>query len=98
MWIILNILFLYNVNNINIIVVQPNKNTNKINPMKKQILSFACAIALVAATAVGCSSERAASGSDSTAVDSTNTMSTPATDTTARDTTKPDTTKTNPPQ
>lgn len=65
--------------------------------MKKQILSFACALALVAATAMGCSSERAASGTDSTAVDSTNgTMST--TDTTARDTTKPDTTRTNPPQ
>ncbi|MDT3401512.1 hypothetical protein [Mucilaginibacter terrae] len=67
--------------------------------MKKQFLSFACALALVAATAVGCSSERAASGSDSTAVaDSTGTMSTPTTDTTARDTTKPDTTRTNPPQ
>jgi len=67
--------------------------------MKKQILSFACAIAIVAATAMGCSSERAASGSDSTAVDSSGTLSTPATDSTARDTTaKPDTTRTNPPQ
>ena len=90
---------MFNLNNINIIVVQPNKNTNKINPMKKQILSFACAMAIVAATAMGCSSERAASGSDSTAVDSAGTMSTPATDSTARDTTaKPDTTRTNPPQ
>ncbi|WP_345955934.1 Vmc-like lipoprotein signal peptide domain-containing protein [Mucilaginibacter sp. PAMB04168] len=66
--------------------------------MKKQFLSFAFATALIAIVAAGCSSQQAASGSDSTAtVDSAGTMST-TTDTTARDTARRDTTKTNPPQ
>ncbi len=65
--------------------------------MKKQFFKFAFATAIVAAVAAGCSSEKAASGTDSTKVDSTGMMSTPASDTTARDTMKTDTTKTTPP-
>jgi hypothetical protein len=72
----------------------------KMNPMKKQFLSFAFITAIVASVAAGCSSQQAASGSDSTATDSTATMSTPSstTDTTARDTARRDTSRTNPPQ
>jgi hypothetical protein len=67
---------------------------NNQDPMKKQFLKMAFATAIVAAVATGCSSEKAATGSDSTSTDSSATMSTPASDTTARDTMRTDTAKT----
>jgi hypothetical protein len=60
--------------------------------MKKHILGFALVATMIGSIATGCSSEKKAGGSDSTAKDSA--MTTPATDTTKKmDTTKTDTTK-----
>jgi hypothetical protein len=70
--------------------------------MKKHILSFAIATAIIGSIATGCSSNKSATGdTDSAAVDSS-TMTTPAaTDTMSKDTSgtgRTDTAKTTPPQ
>lgn len=58
--------------------------------MKKQVLTFTLITGMIGSIAVGCSSSKNASGSDTTKKDST--VVKPMTDTMKKDTTKRDTT------